>query len=97
MKWIRMSALLLLVALVAAACGSESPEAGGDQDTAPEATSPTTESENGGGKGGGKQNGDQAEPEDLAPDFSVATFDGDTFKLSAHRGMPVVLNFWESW
>ena len=30
-------------------------------------------------------------------DFSVTTFDGETFTLSEHRGTPVVLNFWESW
>lgn len=33
-----------------------------------------------------------------APDFSLRTFDGDTFTLSEHRGeLPVVLNFWAPW
>jgi cytochrome oxidase Cu insertion factor (SCO1/SenC/PrrC family) len=32
-----------------------------------------------------------------APDFTVETFDGETFTLSEHRGTPVVINFWESW
>lgn len=32
-----------------------------------------------------------------APDFTVVTYDGDTFRLSEHRGKPVVLNFWASW
>ena len=32
-----------------------------------------------------------------APDFSVETFGGETFRLTDHRGTPVVLNFWESW
>jgi peroxiredoxin/outer membrane lipoprotein-sorting protein len=29
-----------------------------------------------------------------APDFQLPLVSGDTFKLSAHRGKPVVLNFW---
>jgi hypothetical protein len=88
--------LAVAVAFIAAACGGDSPEASGDRSSPPSdagASSPPDP----GGKQDGKQNGDQAEPEDLAPDFSVKTFDGDTFKLSEHRGMPVVLNFWESW
>jgi cytochrome oxidase Cu insertion factor (SCO1/SenC/PrrC family) len=32
-----------------------------------------------------------------APDFSVETFEGKGFELSAHKGTPVVINFWESW
>ncbi len=32
-----------------------------------------------------------------APDFRVSTFDHGRFHLRAHRGTPVVLNFWESW
>ena len=32
-----------------------------------------------------------------APDFTIETFEGDTFQLARQRGMPVVLNFWESW
>lgn len=30
-------------------------------------------------------------------DFSVTTFTGKDFTLSAQRGSPVVLNFFESW
>jgi cytochrome oxidase Cu insertion factor (SCO1/SenC/PrrC family) len=30
-------------------------------------------------------------------DFSVTSFSGDDFTLSARRGSPVVLNFFESW
>ena len=33
----------------------------------------------------------------LAPDFTVTTYDGDAFRLSEHRGKPIVLNFWASW
>jgi len=35
-----------------------------------------------------------------APDFSITTFDGETFSLSAHLaddGRPVLLNLWASW
>ena len=33
-----------------------------------------------------------------APDFTLATFEGDTFTLSDHFGeLPVVLNFWAPW
>lgn len=34
---------------------------------------------------------------DLAPGFTVTTFEGERFRLSELRGIPVVLNFWESW
>lgn len=32
-----------------------------------------------------------------APDFSLTTFDGKTYKLSELKGKPVVINFWASW
>ena len=32
-----------------------------------------------------------------APDFSVQTLDGQTYKLSEFRGQPVWINFWASW
>ena len=32
-----------------------------------------------------------------APDFTVKTFDGNDFTLSAQRGKVVVINFWASW
>ncbi len=32
-----------------------------------------------------------------APDFTVKDTTGKTFKLSALRGQPVVLNFWATW
>lgn len=32
-----------------------------------------------------------------APDFALPTLDGDTFRLSEHRGKVVVLNFWATW
>ena len=38
-------------------------------------------------------------PFTTAPDFTLGTFDGGTFKLSdaLQTGKPVVLNFWASW
>ena len=33
----------------------------------------------------------------MAPDFSIAGFDGETVKLSDLRGQVVVINFWASW
>ena len=32
-----------------------------------------------------------------APDFELATLDGDTFKLSDYKGKKVILNFWATW
>jgi cytochrome c biogenesis protein CcmG/thiol:disulfide interchange protein DsbE len=32
-----------------------------------------------------------------APDFSLETLSGDTFRLQEHRGDVVVLNFWATW
>ncbi len=32
-----------------------------------------------------------------APDFELPTLDGDTIRLSALRGHPVVINFWATW
>lgn len=32
-----------------------------------------------------------------APDFELQTIEGDTFRLSEHRGDVVVLNFWATW
>ncbi|OQY84534.1 MAG: hypothetical protein B6D41_15505 [Chloroflexi bacterium UTCFX4] len=32
-----------------------------------------------------------------APDFTLTTFDGETYTLSELRGKPVIVNFWASW
>ncbi|WP_246206600.1 redoxin domain-containing protein [Virgibacillus ihumii] len=34
---------------------------------------------------------------ETAPDFSLQTLSGDTFRLTDLRGKPVFLNFWASW
>lgn len=34
---------------------------------------------------------------DPAPDFELATLDGQTARLSDYRGRPVILNFWATW
>ncbi|MEX0600190.1 MAG: TlpA disulfide reductase family protein [Rhodothermales bacterium] len=34
---------------------------------------------------------------DPAPNFELATLDGDTFRLTDHTGRVVVLNFWATW
>lgn len=34
---------------------------------------------------------------DIAPDFTMALFDGGEFSMSQHAGKPVVVNFWASW
>jgi cytochrome c biogenesis protein CcmG/thiol:disulfide interchange protein DsbE len=44
-----------------------------------------------------RQNQSQPESGNRAPDFTVATFDSETFTLSEHRGEIVVINFWGSW
>ncbi len=33
----------------------------------------------------------------LAPDFSLESFGGESFRLSDLRGKPVLINFWASW
>lgn len=34
---------------------------------------------------------------DIAPDFEMISFEGETYRLSDYRGKVVVLNFWASW
>lgn len=33
----------------------------------------------------------------IAPDFTIKTYNGSSFKLSDYRGKVVVVNFWASW
>jgi len=34
---------------------------------------------------------------DPAPDFALQTLDGESVRLSAQRGKPVLVNFWATW
>ena len=43
------------------------------------------------------QLGTQPVTSGAAPDFALADVAGGTLSLSAHRGSPVVINFWGSW
>lgn len=36
-------------------------------------------------------------PKEAAPDFTIEQFDGGSFRLSEHKGRPVVVNFFASW
>ena len=89
-------ALLIVATTGAVSCGGESGPPGtasrqpapDDATTGSRAKSPRTPSD---------EQPTSLPPEDPAPDFSVETFDGQTFSLAEQRGTPVVLNFWESW
>ena len=59
--------------------------AGGDDDGASGTAVPDAV------RNGGPQVGD------VAPDFTLKTFDGKSVSLSDYRGKPVVLNFWASY
>lgn len=37
------------------------------------------------------------EAREPAPDFSLELFDGSTFRLSDHKGKPILINFFASW
>ena len=39
----------------------------------------------------------ETESADPAPDFTLETLDGETFRLRDHRGEVVVVNFWATW
>ena len=92
MKMTRIIVPLIRLALAAAACAEEgggSPLQVEDRDS----PAPATGGDDGkpaAGSGGGSG-------KDTGHDFTVETFDGQTFTMSDHRGKPVVLNFWESW
>lgn len=45
----------------------------------------------------GPQNGAGQLQGQMAPDFSLASLDGKTLRLSDYRGKAVLLNFWATW
>jgi hypothetical protein len=90
----RRTKLLGLIAgtILLSACASTSNDAG--PDAADTGSSPLeTPGSDGGGSGSGGAKAARWE----GLDFTIETFDGGTFKLSAQAGTPVVINFWESW
>lgn len=44
-----------------------------------------------------RQRQTQPQPGELAPDFTLTTFDNETIQLSDFRGQIVIVNFWGSW
>ncbi len=39
----------------------------------------------------------QVSPGEIAPDFELISFSGETYQLSDYRGSVIVVNFWASW
>lgn len=75
---------------------------GGGEQTSPGAATDISRPTDGGATATGARADESQPPKpppkaDLAPDFTVTTFEGERFRLSEVRGIPVVLNFWESW
>lgn len=79
----RLVLLLGTLALLAAACGS----GGQPQGQTPGGPQPARETTPAGPVPLGTQPGEQA------PDFEVSTTEGETFRLSEHRGRVVVIDF----
>ena len=90
-RWVAVAAILVLAF---AACGDATTTTAPEDDAPIDAAAtPTQEPTTG---------GDATEPATerapgAAPDFSVTTFDGARFTLSEKTGMPVVINFFDSW
>ena len=84
-----------IVVLTLSACGDgPTPRAATDEPTIEAGATPSEE------PSAGSPKADEPKIErapDAAPDFSVTTFDGARFALSEHTGMPVVINFFDSW
>jgi hypothetical protein len=100
-----LAALLCVLVLLVAGCGSEAPpdqgaagpattaEAGPDPTTAPPASATARPAP-------ARPAPDGVVPDNRrqpAPDLNVTAFDGRTVTLGGFRGQPAVVNFFESW
>jgi cytochrome oxidase Cu insertion factor (SCO1/SenC/PrrC family) len=94
----RRLALLVLLAVLLAACASTDPA---DQGTAAEPAAPASSAPEPGTAPPTTRAGPAATrpaPEGVvAPDLRVTAFDGRTVTLGGFRGKPAVVNFFESW
>ena len=100
---LRSTYVALLVLLTLGACSTGSGPNQQAQEATPDAPA-STDSDEGNGQGGkrGSESGKKQPPTvelaaDPAPEFEIETFSGETFAIREELGMPVVLNFWESW
>ena len=84
----RLLRLAIVSLVLATACGTSSDVAAPDRADRPREGSPTRSP---------RAPDAPTEVSNPAPDFAFETFEGETFRLSEHRGTPIVLNFWESW
>ena len=91
MKYLSIG-LILMLAFFIVACGKDekptrSPDLSSDSQTVPSPSQETTATS----VPIGIQMGQRA------PDFTLNTITGESFKLSEQRGKPVFLNFWATW
>ena len=91
MKYLSIG-LILVLAFFIVACGknqkpTRSPDLSSDSQTVPSPSQETTATS----VPIGIQMGQRA------PDFTLKTITGESFKLSEQRGKPVFLNFWATW
>jgi cytochrome oxidase Cu insertion factor (SCO1/SenC/PrrC family) len=95
MRMMKIIGGLVAAVVLVGACG-------GGNGVAPGAGTDTPTAVDGGAPIAGESTDESRKPKpppkaDLAPDFTVTTFEGERFRLSELRGTPVVLTFWESW